>query len=123
VRPLTWDEAAELADLGHEIGSHTRSHPELTRLSDAALADELSGSRAELERRLDRPVVHFSAPYWDVARFSPAVAVAARAAGYASCASALRGVNRAGADPFALRRDHLMAHWPIPDVRYFLERP
>lgn len=122
VEPLSWEDAAQLSDLGHEIGSHGRSHASLAELDRDRLDEEVRGSREELERRLGRPVAHFSAPYGDRARFSPAVSAAARLAGYASCATAQRGRNVSADDVFALRRDHLVAGWSVADVRYFLAR-
>ena len=43
---MGWDDLRGLADLGWEIGSHTRSHPKLTELDAGALQEELAGSRA-----------------------------------------------------------------------------
>ena len=120
VEPMTWDDVNELLELGHEVGSHTRTHANLAMLDEAALADELAGSRAELEQRLARPPRHVSAPYGERDRFSPAVSAAARAAGYESCATAQRGRNHGPDDVYALRRDHLVAGWPLRDLRYFL---
>jgi peptidoglycan/xylan/chitin deacetylase (PgdA/CDA1 family) len=122
VEPMTWDDAAALLGLGHEVGSHTRGHPELTALDAAELDNELRASRVELERRLGASVAHVSAPYGDAHRFSPAVSDAARRAGYASCATARRGLNTGADDLYALRRDHLEAGWPVAHVRYFLGR-
>jgi peptidoglycan/xylan/chitin deacetylase (PgdA/CDA1 family) len=122
IEPLTWAQAGELLALGHEVGSHTRSHPELPGLAADALADELVASREELERRLARPVAHFSAPYGETQRFSPEVSSAAREAGYESCATAQRGRNTSAEDVYALRRDHLEAGWPVAHVRHFLAR-
>jgi peptidoglycan/xylan/chitin deacetylase (PgdA/CDA1 family) len=119
VEPLDWDGAARLLELGHEIGSHTRSHPELTALPPDLVAEELTSSREELSRRL-AAVRHFSVPYGNRGRFSEAVAEAARAAGYESCATAIRGRNTSALDLYALRRDHLSARWPLRDVEYFL---
>lgn len=121
VEPLDWDDVRELLALGHEIGSHTRSHPNLVAVGSEPLEDEVSGSKAELETRLGVQVLHFSAPYGDRRRFGPIVGEAARVAGYASCSSAQRGLNPSGADRYALRRHHLLARWPVGDVRYFLE--
>jgi peptidoglycan/xylan/chitin deacetylase (PgdA/CDA1 family) len=121
VEPLTWDEVATIAS-SNEIGSHTRTHPNLAALSRESLSEELQGSKLELETRLARSVRHVSAPYGDAARFSPSVSAAARECGYASCATARRGINLAGGDVYALRRDHLVAGWPLRDVRYFLSR-
>jgi len=119
VEPLDWDGAACLLEHGHEIGSHTRSHPNLRALEADARLDELASSREQLSKRLGA-VRHVSAPYGDRARFSEAVADAARAAGYESCASAIRGVNRSALDLYTLHRHHLSAAWPIRELRYFL---
>jgi peptidoglycan/xylan/chitin deacetylase (PgdA/CDA1 family) len=119
VEPLDWDGAARLLGLGHELGSHTRSHRDLTTLPRDVLLEELTASRAELSRRLGA-VRHVSAPYGERARFSEAVADAARAAGYESCATAIRGVNTSALDLYSLRRDHLSARWPLRELAYFL---
>ena len=43
---MGWDALGQLAERGWEIGSHTRTHPHLRRLSDDALLAELPGVRA-----------------------------------------------------------------------------
>lgn len=119
VEPLGWDGAERLVELGHEVGSHTRSHPELTELGERELEDELVSSRDELRRRLGG-VRHFSVPYGDRTRFSEDVAEAVRAAGYESCATAIRGVNTSALDLYALRRHHVSARAPVRELAYFL---
>lgn len=81
---MTWDDVAELAEAGWEIGSHTRTHPYLTRLSDPELADELGRSRAECSERVGRPCTSIAYPYGDV---DQRVADHAAAAGYSVGAS------------------------------------
>jgi peptidoglycan/xylan/chitin deacetylase (PgdA/CDA1 family) len=76
---LTWEELRGLADAGWEIGSHTCSHPHLTQLDDAALARELSESKARIEAELSRPCVSIAYPYGDV---DERVAAATAQAGY-----------------------------------------
>jgi peptidoglycan/xylan/chitin deacetylase (PgdA/CDA1 family) len=119
VEPMSWEQLPRLVELGHEVGSHTRTHPNLAKLSRDQLEEELRASREELVRHVG-PVAHLSAPYGDAARFSARVSRAARDAGYASCATAIRGRNTRPDDVWALRRDHLVASWPVRDVRWFL---
>jgi peptidoglycan/xylan/chitin deacetylase (PgdA/CDA1 family) len=81
---LGWAELAELARKGWEIGSHTRTHPRLTALDDARLADELRESRLACEAALRRPCESLAYPYGDV---DDRVAAAAGAAGYSIAAA------------------------------------
>lgn len=120
LEPLSWAQAKELSLLGHELGSHTRTHPNLRALDDATRADELVSSKIALEQRLGVEIAHVSAPFGTTARFSPAVSRSAREAGYASCATAQRGTNEGPDDVYALKRHHLVADWSLDDVRYFL---
>ncbi|MGH2928033.1 MAG: polysaccharide deacetylase family protein, partial [Solirubrobacteraceae bacterium] len=61
--PLDWSEITSLQAAGWEIGSHTRTHPRLTGLDDARLAEELAGSRAEIEARLGRACGSLAYPF------------------------------------------------------------
>jgi peptidoglycan/xylan/chitin deacetylase (PgdA/CDA1 family) len=63
---MSWSELGELAEAGWEIGSHTRSHPHLTQLDDAALAAELRESKEACQERLGRPCRSLAYPYGDV---------------------------------------------------------
>lgn len=60
---LGWNHAAELVGAGWEIGSHSVSHPDLTRLNQAACEQELRDSKTELEQRLQHPVRSLAYPY------------------------------------------------------------
>lgn len=50
-RILTWSEAESAARRGLEFESHTHSHPFLEEKSDAAVLEELTRSRRELDKR------------------------------------------------------------------------
>lgn len=60
--PVSWSELHDLAAAGLAIGSHTWSHPDLTRLPADRVRDELRRSRAALEDRLGVPVRSFCYP-------------------------------------------------------------
>lgn len=76
---MSWDGVRELRDAGWEIGAHSHTHPRLTQVDDAQLADELSRSRAICEQRLGEPCRSVAYPYGDV---DERVIAAAGAAGF-----------------------------------------
>ena len=96
---MNWEELRGLPDRGVEIGSHTITHPHLTRLSDIELSRELQDSRSRLEDELGRACPLVAYPYGEN---DARVRAAARKAGY-TAAFALRETF-ASADRFALPR-------------------
>jgi peptidoglycan/xylan/chitin deacetylase (PgdA/CDA1 family) len=76
---LSWGDLRELAAHGWEIGSHTLSHPRLSRLGEEALEEELRLSRIACEERLGMPCASVAYPYGDV---DERVVAAAGSAGY-----------------------------------------
>jgi peptidoglycan/xylan/chitin deacetylase (PgdA/CDA1 family) len=86
---------------GHEIGSHTLTHPILTRLNVQEAAEEISASKKKLEDRFGRPVRHFCYPYGD---WNPAVRDLVVAAGYETACTTEFGVNTMVTQPFELKR-------------------
>ena len=96
---------------GMEIGAHTRSHPHLTRCSDAQLRDEIAGSKADLEAVLGAPVTQFCYPYGDM---DDRVAEAARVAGYDAATTTQRGRASAGMDVWRLPRVQVARHHVLP---------
>jgi peptidoglycan/xylan/chitin deacetylase (PgdA/CDA1 family) len=88
---LTWDEVREMVHLGHDIGSHTASHPDMARISEEETRSELSESKAVLEDRLQRPVSFFAYPFGGREHFVPQRLPLVLEAGYRACFSAING--------------------------------
>jgi peptidoglycan/xylan/chitin deacetylase (PgdA/CDA1 family) len=63
VRLMTLDRLAELHRRRWEIGAHTVHHPDLRRLSPAAVRAEVGESRRVLEEATGAPVRSFAYPY------------------------------------------------------------
>jgi peptidoglycan/xylan/chitin deacetylase (PgdA/CDA1 family) len=59
---MTSAQIQEIADAGHEIGSHSLSHHEMTSLSDERLVRELRDSKKELEDLTGKDVLSFCYP-------------------------------------------------------------
>ncbi len=79
LRCVNWDQVGQLAAAGWEIGSHSRTHPLLTTLTDEGLDHELAVSREECEAGSSSPCRAIAYPYGDV---DVRVIEAARTAGY-----------------------------------------
>ncbi len=77
--PMSWDELRGLAQAGWEIGSHSRSHQDLTSLADAELEAELRGSREDCENELQRPCPTLAYPF---SSYDRRVMDLAKASGY-----------------------------------------
>jgi glycosyltransferase involved in cell wall biosynthesis/peptidoglycan/xylan/chitin deacetylase (PgdA/CDA1 family) len=97
---MTWEQAEELRRDGIELGAHTRTHASLPGLAPEKLADEIAGSRADLEERLG-PIRHFAYPY---GRLDDASVRAVEEAGFASACGIEEGRNSPGTPALALRR-------------------
>lgn len=100
-RLMTIDELRHLSAAGHEIGSHTMTHPLLPQLNDKALRQELQDSRAQLESWIQAPVHGFCYPNGD---HDDRVVDATAAAGYRHACTNLRGLNRSDTPALRLRR-------------------
>lgn len=86
---MTWEEVRTLAESGVDLGSHTLSHPILSRIPLAQGAIELSESRKIIEEKSGRPVVAFAYPNGHRADINDEVVKLARQSGY-QCAFTLQ---------------------------------
>jgi peptidoglycan/xylan/chitin deacetylase (PgdA/CDA1 family) len=78
-RMMTVNQLRELVAAGFEIGAHTVSHPDLSRLGFDECLREMGESRDELERTLGIEVRTFAYPS---CHYCPAAVEAVRAAGF-----------------------------------------
>lgn len=116
-----WDELARLPELGIEVGSHTRTHARFSELgSEAALEDEILGSKQDLEAKLGRECRYIAWPYGALTDADGASLAAVRNAGYRACFGAYRGTIQAGkTDLFSIPRHHIRSEWPLSHIHYF----
>lgn len=100
-RLMTPQEIQGLDRRGHEVGSHSVTHPILPRLSDPELERELTQSRAHLASWLGAPPAGFCYPNGD---HDARVAAATRRAGYGYACTTAPGRNSPGHDRFRIVR-------------------
>lgn len=97
---------------GHEIGSHTLTHPFLTRLSREAAREEIGASRSKLEDLFGRTVDHFCYPYGD---WNPTIRDLVQEAGYKTACTTETGFNKQGDSDFSLKR--ITARYPSRNLK------
>lgn len=101
---LTAAQVRELDRAGMDIGSHTVSHQDLTAMSGAKLASEVTDSKRALERVLDHSVSIFCYPS---GRFDESVVAAVRRAGYALAFTTEYGTSISSRAPLTIPRLHV----------------
>lgn len=84
-----------------QVGAHSRTHAQLDLLAPDALADEIAGSKADVEQELSRECSSFAYPHGHHGRRVRAATVAA---GYTSAAAVKNALSHPADDPFALAR-------------------
>jgi hypothetical protein len=90
----SWDEQ------GIEFGAHSRTHADLTKLSEADCRTEIIGSKNDLADLLGSPIVSFAYPYGE---YNDAVRNIVREQ-FDLGLSTLEGINYLRTDPYLLRR-------------------
>jgi peptidoglycan/xylan/chitin deacetylase (PgdA/CDA1 family) len=100
-RIMTEQELVHLVQRGHEIGSHSATHPPLPQLTDAQLNEELVVSAQHLTSWLGSRPQAFCYPNGDL---DDRVVSAVRCAGYLHACTTQTGRNLPSQDPFRLLR-------------------
>lgn len=98
---MTAGQLRELVAMGWDVGSHTRTHLSLNRLTPDILEDEVAASLRELEDLLQRPVDLFAYPF---GHHDPAVRAAVAGAGYRAAFGFRNGRVTTGLDRYRLPR-------------------
>lgn len=100
---VEWDHLAVLNKAGWDIGSHTLTHPRLTRLSLGEAEKEIVESRRILEEKIGRAPVSFAHPYGNGADNGD-IRRLIQKAGYLTACSVHRGKADVAGAPLCLKR-------------------
>lgn len=95
------EQVKTLQDAGNEIGSHSLSHPDLTRLSDKRLKEEIEGSKKEIGEIIGKNVFSFCYP---TGKFNARVSSAIQNAGYKFAVTTRRWQPFSTDNPFEVPR-------------------
>jgi peptidoglycan/xylan/chitin deacetylase (PgdA/CDA1 family) len=116
---LSLSQMQEMGAAGMEFGSHTCTHPHLTRLSLVEAAREVTESRARLEDAIGSPCLSFAYPYGD---WNPEVRGLVAEAGYLAACTTKRASALLSDDPLTLPRINIRRYNILPRFRYKLWR-
>jgi peptidoglycan/xylan/chitin deacetylase (PgdA/CDA1 family)/glycosyltransferase involved in cell wall biosynthesis len=98
---------------GIEVGSHTKSHPDLRSTSTEKIVAEMKESKERLEELLGAPVTAFAYPYG----YLSGEAIETARKFYEAAVTCEFGLNRLGSDPLRLRRATVVPRytwWDMP---------
>jgi peptidoglycan/xylan/chitin deacetylase (PgdA/CDA1 family) len=100
-RPMRPEQVRTLHAKGHEIGSHTVSHPILPQMANGELTCELQQSAIQLSQWTGSDITGFCYPNGD---YDTRVERTVIQAGYRYACTTREGFNRPGGHPFRLER-------------------
>ncbi len=121
---MNWEEVADLQRRGHEIGSHTLEHTNVSEMPLEAFEKDLMHSKSILEERCG-PIAHFAYPYGRFFDFNKAAFDLVFKTGYDSCSTAERGCHISDGTPLEknsllIRRDQVICAWKFEHIMYFI---
>jgi peptidoglycan/xylan/chitin deacetylase (PgdA/CDA1 family) len=101
---MTWDQARALRAAGHDVGSHTRTHPDLGVIAKDDARREIGGGSARLDTELGEHSGLFAYPFGGRKNMSEENQLVVKELGLRCSLSAYGGTVRAGDDPLRLKR-------------------
>ncbi len=101
---VEWDQVCALTKSNISIGSHALSHRSLGNMTKADLEDEVRGSKAIIETKIDADVLSFAYPFGTYADFNSQTEAVIQQAGYQCAFTSQHGAVRFGAKKYELPR-------------------
>jgi peptidoglycan/xylan/chitin deacetylase (PgdA/CDA1 family) len=103
-RMLTWEQIREMHRAGIEFGSHTVSHPVLSRIPTDEIVKELRDSKLKISEILDVPVLSFAYPNGHASDYNEQVKSLLKETGYTCAVTSEWGFNHVFSDLLEIRR-------------------
>jgi Predicted xylanase/chitin deacetylase len=109
IKPImSWEELSFLVKEGVEIGSHTLTHPFLTKIPPAEARREIEDSKKLLEDKLGVEVKSFCYPYGD---HNAEVVEMVKKAGYQYAFTTIKGTYAQSPSKWEIRRIYASGYW------------
>jgi peptidoglycan/xylan/chitin deacetylase (PgdA/CDA1 family) len=117
---MSWDQVRSLRASGHDIGSHTETHPDLGLISPEEARSEIGRGSARLDAELGEHSGLFAYPFGGRKNMSEANQMVVNDLGLRCCLSAFGGTVRAGDDPLRLHRITI-SDWFVSPYQFAFE--
>ena len=111
---MSWDQARELRQRGHDVGSHTQNHPDLGSVRGEEAHREITGGAEKLNSELGEATGLFARPYGWHGQMAPDNTEIVKSAGLRCDLSAFGGTVQAGDDPYHLQRTPISGWFQSP---------
>ena len=111
---MSWEQVAELASRGHEVGGHGRTHRELAGLTPQEILSEAKGCRDDIRLQAGVDARLFCYPRGSEGAH---VRELVERAGFEGACTVSPGANRPGQAPFGLLRTEVSGEDGLSDFR------
>jgi peptidoglycan/xylan/chitin deacetylase (PgdA/CDA1 family) len=103
-RCMTWQQLKEMSEQGMDIGSHSFSHPSLSRISLDEAMQEIKKSKDMIENNIGKDCLHFAFPYGSRSDYSQKLIDYTRECGFRACLINIHGYNHIKKNIFCFKR-------------------
>jgi peptidoglycan/xylan/chitin deacetylase (PgdA/CDA1 family) len=117
---MTWDQVRSLRRAGHDIGSHTQTHPDLGVVPPDIAREEIGGGMTRLDAELGARSGLFAYPFGGRKNMSEQNQAVVNQIGLRCCLSAYGGTVRLGDDPLRLKRITI-SDWFLSPYQFGIE--
>jgi len=101
---LDWNTIREMNENGINFGSHTITHPILSKETKTRIEHEIKESKIKIERELGKPISSFAYPNGTAADFNDIIVDEVKKAGYINACTTLVGINHSDTPLHMLHR-------------------
>lgn len=101
---LNWSQIIEMSKFGINFGSHTCTHPILSKIVPNKALEEIKKSKNRIEEVTQRDTLAFSYPNGKKHDFNEEIEEMVKQCGYTCSMSMIYGMNDSNSDKYALRR-------------------
>ncbi|MFH1968329.1 MAG: polysaccharide deacetylase family protein [bacterium] len=117
---ITSAQMLDMQNQGHEIGAHSKTHSDLTTLTDAQLTDEILGSKQTLEALGANTITSFAYPFGE---WNENIKNILGQSGYQGARTAMLqdgGFNYANQDPFLLKTVSVEIDTSVTEIQQWI---